>query len=121
MLTSIKRRSAQLNHLVSRLPNVPRTLLVHTVKGGLLMAVCGLGLAAIAPDPVSKAFFLQTVVPCGVTPGFLSGIGACLKVYPQTMFSRLVRVLLTALMVLLAILSFGMLSGMIGVAAGKRF
>jgi len=84
------------------------------------MAVCGLGLAAIAPDPVSKAFFLQTVVPCGVTPGFLSGCIACMKVYPNALFSKLLRVCLTALAILGTVMSFGMLGGMIGVAAGRQ-
>ena len=121
MLTAIKQRSAPLSRLINRLPNVPRTLLLHTVKGSLLGAAATVVMVIITPDPVTKAVFLQLLLPNGVMLGFLSGVAACLKLYPQTLFSRLVRWLLAAFLFLLAILSFGMLGGLVGVAVGKRF
>lgn len=66
MLTTFKQRSAQLNRCINQLPNVPRTLVVHTFKGSLLLAVLGLGLALLIPDPVTKAVCLQTVAPSGI-------------------------------------------------------
>ncbi len=120
MIRTFNHRLAQQGRSINRLPNVPRTLLVHTLKGTRLMALLGIALAIIVPDPAAKAVCLQTVAPSGVMLGFLSGVFACLQVYPRSRFSQIVRVILMAWMVLLTILSCGMLGGMIGVMAGKR-